>query len=328
MIRSLFTNSSGKIEYDLSLERISTILRNKSGLLWLDMIEEDIPASEVILRDIFEFHPLAVADALSQSHVPRVDDWGNYLYIVLHAPIFNRDDNEPFTTNEVDFFLGKHFLVTYQSERVPAIENLWKILERDSRFLQKGPDHLFYKLADDLVAEYMPLVEELDEIIDTIEDRIFEKPSNQLLENIFLMKRSLAHLRRMIAPQREVFNKLARGDDQIIDRNDRVFFRDIYDHLVRLYDITESLRDLMGSVLDTYLSAVNNRMNEVMKTLTIITTLFMPLSFLVGFFGMNFFVPNPPISGWVSQPAFYAVLLATISLPIGMFIWMRRRKWM
>jgi len=328
MIRSLFTNGSGKIEYDLSIDRISSIVRSKSGLLWLDLVEEDIPACEVILKDIFGFHPLAVADALSQTHVPRVDDWGNYLYLVLHAPIFIPDHNEPFTTNEVDIFLGKHFLVTYQSARVSVIDNLWKILERDTRILQKGSDHLFYKLADDLVADYMPLADELDEIIDDIEDRIFDKPSQQLLEQIFLMKRSLAHLRRMIAPQREVFNKLARGDDQIIDRNDRVFFRDIYDHLVRLYDITESLRDLMGSVLDTYLSAVNNRMNEVMKTLTIITTLFMPLSFLVGFFGMNFFIPDPPISNWVSMPAFYVVLAITVLLPVGMYIWMRKRKWM
>ena len=328
MIRSLYTNIAGKIEYDLSIERISSIVRSKSGLLWLDLVEEDIPACEVILKDIFGFHPLAVADALSQNHVPRVDDWGSYLYLVLHAPHFTPNSKEPFTTNEVDVFLGKQFLVTYQSVRVSVIDNLWKAIERDPRILQKGPDHLFYKLADDLVADYMPQVDEMDKIIDDIEDRIFDKPSQQLLEQIFLIKRSLAHLRRMIAPHREVFNKLARGDDQIIDKNDRVFFRDIYDHLVRLYDITESLRDLMGSVLDTYLSAINNRMNEIMKTLTIITTLFMPLSFLVGFFGMNFFVPDPPLAGWVSAPAFYVVLFITISLPIGMFVWMRKRKWM
>jgi magnesium transporter len=327
MIRSLFTNSSGKVEYDLSIDRIKTLVKSNSGLLWVDLVEEPLQSSEPILQDIFGFHPLAVADALSQSHVPRVDDWGSYLYLVLHAPNIDQA-NQPFSTEEVDFFLGKHFLVTYQEKRVAVIDESWELLKRDPRYLQKGSDHLFYKIADDLIADYMPLAEKLDEIIDDIEDRIFDRPSQELLEQIFLMKRSLAHLRRMIAPQREVFNKLARGDDRIIDDSDRVFFRDIYDHLVRLYDISESLRDLMGSVLDTYLSAINNRMNEVMKTLTIITTLFMPLSFLVGFFGMNFFVPDPPISSWVSRPVFYVVLAMTVLLPVGMFIWMRRRKWM
>jgi len=328
MIRSLFSNNSGKIEYDLSIDRIKMVVKNKTGLLWVDLIEEDPKLCETILRDIFEFHPLAVEDALDQNHVPRVDDWGSYLYLVLHAPIFNQNKDEPIETDEVDIFLGKHFLVTYQDKMIPVVEKVWDIIKRDERYLQKGTDHLFYKIADDLIAEYMPLTEELDAIIDNIEDKIFDRPSQELLERIFLMKRSLAHLRRMIAPQREVFNKLARGDDQIIDRADRVFFRDIYDHLVRLYDITESLRDLMGSVLDTYLSAVNNRMNEVMKTLTIITTLFMPLSFMAGFFGMNFFIPEPPITSWVSKPAFIVVLLFTIAVPVGMFLWMRRRKWM
>ncbi|PKN83640.1 MAG: magnesium and cobalt transport protein CorA [Chloroflexi bacterium HGW-Chloroflexi-8] len=328
MIRSLFTNGSGKIEYDLSIDRIKTVVKNKTGLLWVDFIEEDPKVCETIMKDIFEFHPLAIEDALDQNHVPRVDDWGTYLYLVLHAPKFNQNKDEPIETDEVDIFLGKHYLVTYQEKMIPVVEKVWDILKRDERYLLKGTDHLFYKIADDVIAEYMPLAEELDTIIDNIEDRIFDRPSQELLERIFLLKRSLAHLRRMIAPQREVFNKLARGDDQIIDRADRVFFRDIYDHLVRLYDVTESLRDLMGSVLDTYLSAVNNRMNEVMKTLTIITTLFMPLSFMAGFFGMNFFIPEPPITSWVSRPMFLIVVLLTISVPVGMTLWMRRRKWM
>jgi magnesium transporter len=129
-------------------------------------------------------------------------------------------------------------------------------------------------------------------------------------------------------PQREVFNKLARGDDQVIDKQERVFFRDIYDHLVRLYDISESLRDLISGVLETYLSVINNRMNDVMKTLTIITTIFMPISFLTGFFGMNFFAADPPFSAWTSQPVLIIILSIFICLPIGMYIWMRSRKWM
>jgi magnesium transporter len=129
-------------------------------------------------------------------------------------------------------------------------------------------------------------------------------------------------------PQREVFNKLARGDDQVIDKQERVFFRDIYDHLVRLYDISESLRDLISGVLETYLSVINNRMNDVMKTLTIITTVFMPISFLTGFFGMNFFAADPPFLAWTSETVFIIVLCIFVILPTSMFFWMRSRKWM
>jgi magnesium transporter len=131
-----------------------------------------------------------------------------------------------------------------------------------------------------------------------------------------------------VAPQREVLNKLARGDYALIDARDRMFFRDVYDHLVRLYDISESLRDLVGGALDTYLSVVNNRMNDVMKTLTVITTLFMPMSFLVGFFGMNFFQATVPFEAWTGRVAFGFVIATMIVVPLGMFLWMRRRAWM
>ena len=173
----------------------------------------------------------------------------------------------------------------------------------------------------------MPAVEKIDGAIDQIEDQIFDRPSPRTLERLFGLKRVLVSMRRILLPQREVLNKLARDDYQVIDPKDRVFFRDIYDHLVRLHDLNESLRDLVGGALDTYLSVINNRMNEVMKTLTIITTLFMPLTFVTGFFGMNFFEPHGTLNSWTSNPIFDVVLAINVLLPIGMYIWMRRRTW-
>jgi magnesium transporter len=199
------------------------------------------------------------------------------------------------------------------------------VCQRDKRLLQKGAGHLLYKLIDELVSDYMPVVEQIDETIDQIEDQIFGEPSPLILEQIFTLKRALLRLRRIIGPQREVVNKLARGDYATVATEERVFFRDVYDHLVRLYDITENLRDLTASALDTYLSVVNNRMNEVMKTLTVITTLFMPLSFLVGFFGMNFFQPVVPLSAWTGKVAFGLTLAAMVLAPVGMYLWMKAR---
>lgn len=327
MIQSIYY-LNGKIKTNLTQAEIKEILEQKQGVLWVDLDQTTTAESLSILQDLFGFHPLAVEDALEEVHVPRVDDWGEYLYCVLHTIRFDLTQEEPMQTNELDVFLGKHYLVTYQSSSIPVIAKVWESIQRDTRFLQRGADYLFYKLADDLVGETLPMVDQLDDAIDSIEDLMFESTNQELLEKIFTLKRALLHLRRILMPQREVFNKLARDTDQVIDVQERVFFRDIYDHLVRLYDISESLRDLISSVLDTYLSVVNNRMNDVMKTLTIITTLFMPISFLTGFFGMNFFAAEPPLEGWTSHPSFFVVMTIFILLPIAMFIWMRSRKWM
>ncbi len=327
MIKSIFY-LNGETKSDLTLDEIKAALKQNEGVLWVDLVETSYAESENILLEVFNFHPLAISDALDEEHVPRVDDWGDYLYLILHSIKFDLTHEQVLETNELDVFLGKHFLVTYQNVAIPVVDKVRQNIERDARFLQRGADHLFYKLADDLVAETLTVVDRMDDAIDRVEDLMFKSSNQAILEQIFTLKRSLLHLRRTLMPQREVFNKLARGDDHVIDAQERVFFRDIYDHMVRLYDISESLRDLISGALETYLSVINNRMNEVMKTLTIITTLFMPISFLTGFFGMNFFAADRPFLAWTSEPIFIVVLSIFVILPVGMFVWMRSRKWM
>ncbi len=337
MIRSLYREQDGRIRTDLRPEQFSAALQDTGGLLWVDISAPETsiePANtcEPILCETFGFHPLAVDDALRETHVPKVDDWGHYLYLVLHAIIVDQhDDNRLDTleldTSELDVFLGKNYLVTYQARPIAAVDRVWSACQRDLRYLGRGASHLLYRLVDELVADCMPAIEHLDEAIDWIEDQVFDNPTQALPERLFVLKRALLRLRRVIAPQREVLNKLARGDYDVVDADHRVFFRDVYDHLVRLHDINESLRDLVGSVLDTYLSVVNNRMNDVMKTLTIVTTLFMPLSFISGFFGMNFFQPTTPLDVWTGRIAFGLTLAAMFMTPIGMYLWMRKRAW-
>ena len=254
--------------------------------------------------------------------------WGAYLYLVLHAVVFNPEDEEPLSTHELDLFLGDNYLVTYRLYSMPGLERVWETCLRDERLMQKSAGNLLYRVADEIVANYMPVVDEIDEAVDRIEDVLFDRPEPQLLERIFTLKRALLHLRRIISPQREVLNKLARGDFDVIPEDEKVFFRDVYDHLVRLYDIAEGLRDLVGGALETYLSVVSNRMNEVMKILAVITTLFMPISFLSGFFGMNFFQPVTSLPAWTERITFFVVLGLMILIPVGMYLWMRRRRWM
>lgn len=328
MIRSIYYQPGHPIQKDLPPEKFPELVQNQQGVLWVDFISEPPEVCLPILEE-FGFHPLAIDDALQETHVPRLDDWGEYLYIVLNY--MNMEPNGDMwatKVDELDVFLGKNYIVTHHDDRISAVDETWVACDRDQRNLHEGADHILYRIADNLMAGYMPAVEKIDDAIDHIEDQVFDRPSPRTLEQLLALKRVLVAMRRIIIPQREVLNKLARDDYQVIDPKDRVFFRDIYDHLVRLHDLNESLRDLVGSVLDTYLSVINNRMNEVMKTLTIITVLFMPLTFLTGYFGMNFFEPLGNLKEWTSNPVFYLTLAIIVIMPTGMYLWMRRRTWL
>lgn len=327
MIRSLHFTPGKPIRKDIPPQEFPKLTRGRRGLLWVDFSDEPPEACLPILAG-FDFHPLAIEDALQQTHSPKLDDWGDYLYIVLnYMSVAENGDEWDTEIDELDVFLGKNYIVTHHDNPVPAIDETWNSCDRDPRTLQDGADHLLYKIADKLIAGYMPAVEKIDDAIDQIEDQVFDRPSPRTLERLFALKRVLLAMRRILLPQREVMNKLARDDYDVIDPKDRIFFRDIYDHLVRLHDLNESLRDLVGGALDTYLSVINNRMNEIMKTLTIITVLFMPLTFLTGYFGMNFFEPLGLMKNWTSNPVFYLTLITIFVMPTLMYLWMRRRTW-
>ncbi|MCC6567762.1 MAG: magnesium/cobalt transporter CorA [Anaerolineales bacterium] len=327
MIRSLYYSPGKPIRKDIPPQEFTKLIRDRRSLLWIDFVNEPDENSLPILQD-FGFHSLSIEDALQQTHSPKLDDWGNYLYIVMnYMDVKENGTLWESEVDELDIFLGPNYIVTHHEFPISAVEETWASCDRDIRNVQDGADHLLYKIMDFLVAGYMPTVERIDSAIDELEDHIFDKPSPRTLERLFALKRVLLSMRRILLPQREVLNKLARDDYRVIDPKDRIFFRDIYDHLVRLHDLNENLRDLVGGALDTYLSVVNNRMNDIMKTLTIITTIFMPLAFVTGFFGMNFFEPQGRLTDWTTNPVFYITLGINILLPIGMFFWMRRRTW-
>ena len=327
MIRSIFFSPGKPTRTDIPPQEFSRLIRDRRGLLWVDFVGEPSEVAMPILQS-FNFHHLAIDDALQETHAPKIDDWGDYLYIVLNYMHLVKG-TDPWDTeiDELDIFLGRNYVVTHHDNTVESIDETWDMCQRDPRYAKDGPDHLLYKIIDATVMNYMPIIEKIDEEIDWIEDQVFDRPSSQTLARLFTLKRVLLAMRRILLPQREVLNKMARDDFQVIDQKDRIFYRDIYDHLVRLHDVNESLRDLVGGALDTYLSVINNRMNEVMKTLTIITTLFMPLTFVTGFFGMNFFAANPPYENWTIPTVFYGTLGLMVFTPVVMFFWMRRRTW-
>jgi magnesium transporter len=329
--RVVYRPGSGPIQLDWPVGRIAEALDDPRGVLWVDIDDRNSSLGEVeaLFRDVFHFHPLAIEDALTQSNSPKLDDWGEYLYSVFHAIDFNPDTDEVIV-HELDIFLGRNYLVTYHGEPLAALDGLRKQLERDSgQRAEMGADHLLYLLLDIGVAAYLPAFEHLDETIDAAQDEVLSAPSPRTLHRIMKVKRSALRLHRILIPQREVLNRLARDEYPLIDRRDRVYFRDVYDHLVRLHDISETLRDLISGALDTYLSAISNRTNEVMKTLTIVTVLFMPLNFVVGFFGMNFFGDNIHLNELNLSHTLLFVLICVgmVAASWGIWIWARVRGW-
>lgn len=327
MIRTLYRAPDGTFHVDIPLTSLPDALRQPEGLVWVTIADEPNRVVEPLLRQVFGFHPLAVDDALNETHLPKVDDWGDYLYLVLRSLEFDARKLE-IETPELDIFIGKHYLVTYQQKPMTAVQHIWETCQQDERYVRSGADHLLYRLIDELVTSYIIVLEQVDDLLDDLEDEIFARPNGNVLTRLFPLKRVVITLRRTLGPQREMLNKLARDEYIVIDARERVFFRDIYDHLMRLHEISEGQRDLVGGALDTYLSVVNNRMNDIMKTLTIITTFFMPLTFLTGFFGMNFFQAVIPLPGWTGRLTFSLTLIIMFISPAVMYWWMRRRDWM
>jgi magnesium transporter len=322
MIRAFYRSGTGDVTVDPPTTDWRAALHDQRDLLWVDFHAAPLVEVEPLLRDTFGFHVLAIDDALRQTHVPKIDDWGDYIYAVVHSVTFNLE-SLAVTTHELDIFLGPNYLVTYHHQSIDAVERLWRHVDQDRRQLERGPDYLLYLLLDMLTAAYMPTMDALDSALDDLETTVFMQPTPQTLGTIFAVKRAALHLRRIMGPQREVLNKLARDDYDVIDPKDRMFFRDVYDHLVRLVDLNETLRELTSGTLDIYLSVSANRINDVMKILTIISALFMPISFVVGFFGMNF-SGLPFNNPWLLAGALGMIVMT----PLVMFYWFKRRGWL
>lgn len=328
MIRTFYRASDETIKFNIPIEDYSQPLADKNSFFWVDISDEPRDTIKSIYEDIFRFHPLSITDALDETHVSKVDNWEDYMYLVSRAlsTIDVREDQ--IQTQEVDIFIGKNYIVTYQTNPIPSVERVWQRLMNDDRMSKFRADQILYTLLDEIAQDFLDITEKVDEELNAIEDQLFEFPKPELLEMIFSLKRDLLHLRRIIVPQREMMSKLGREDYEIIDVQTKVYFRDVYDHYLRLYDIIDNLRELTGSTLEIYLSVVNNRMNNVMKTLTIITTLFMPITFLAGFFGMNFFQASDNLLGWTTPGVFLILVLVTVLFPFIMYLWIHRQGWL
>lgn len=319
-----YPSATSAVNAHLSREEIKDALQNPDGLLWVNLTRPDVDEINQILRDTFQFHPLAIEDCLSNGYqTPKVDDFGNYLFLVVHALPSGSTPINLENTVEINLFLGVNYLVSCANDDAPPIQAVKDRLARDDRLIKNGADFLCHSILDHLVDAYLPLIDGLDEKLEFIEDRVLQQPTSEVLPELLDIKHSLMALRRIVSPQREVMNRLSRDDFPMIDRQSRIYFRDVYDHLVRLQDLSDTLRDIVSGVLDIYLNSTSLRLNEIMKALTVVSTIFLPLSFVAGVYGMNFHY-MPELS-W--RFGYFFVWVVFVSIFVGMLTWFKRRHW-
>ena len=295
-------------------------LQPTSGVwVWVDLIAPTPDDSRIL--EVFKFHELAIEDALMEIHHPKVESYGDVLYVILHGIDFKAREHA-FRTKDVDFFLGATYLVTVHEGISRSVGRVADICTRNERVLGEGPAALFHRIIDAMVDNYRPEVEKLGERLDDIEKEVFEKPTRQLARRILDFKRDVASLRRVVMPQRDVVGRLARREFSLISEQLSYKFRDVHDHLVRLSDEAMFFQDRISSLLDAYLSNVSNQLNSVMKVLTVISTIFMPLTVLTGLYGMNVPLPHLP-GGEAAQFWWITVIMFGTA---GAMLWLFRRS--
>ena len=331
MIRTQYHGPAGEVLTEISEEKLNELLQAGTGCLWIDIAYCDEQRGKIAewLKQHFSFHPLAIDDALEESHVSRADDWQKYMYIVMHALAL--EVNRTLETLELDCFLGPNYLVTLHLQPIEAVEQFWVHCQRNGTTTHTAvPARMFYALMDRVVADFLTVVDGLEEEIDELEHEIFSRPKKETVNRIFRLRRTLLKLRRLLGTMRETMTRLARDNFSMIKEADRVYYRDVYDHLVRLYDIVDGMRDMMSGALDSFVSVSSTKLNEVMRTLTIVTVLFMPLTFITGFFGMNFFADDFAVKNSIlpASALFWFCMGLMLFTPPMMLLWMRSRGWM
>lgn len=288
---------------------------------WVDLAAQDT-AQLAVLSDRFHFHPLTIEDCAHFDQRPKLEAYGDYLFLVIHGFRLPSDQGEEVESLELHMFLGERFLITVHAEPIPGLEAVWKRVEGDAAILRRGPDFVAYLVADAIVDSFFPLLDEVIAHVDSIEDRVLSKWSAVELSEIFHFKRLLVKLRKVLSPQRDVFALLAKRGEGWVEERTALYFRDVYDHVLRLHESVEATRDLLGNALDAYLWSASERTNEIMKRLTVLSAIFLPLTFITGFFGQNF--DQLPFH---DTRVMAAMLASCIAVPAAMVYYFIRSKW-
>jgi magnesium transporter len=295
----------------------------RDHFFWLDLTAPG-PDELRRLHDIFGFHPLALEDSAEFGQRPKLDDYGDYVFLVFYGA-WRHQPQDMHPVREVHLFVSGKYIVTIHRDPLPPLDQQREQL--DGRCLH-SEQFLLYRVLDALVDSFFPLLADMDDEIDELEDAVLESPTDYQLQRLFTLKRELVAMRKVITPQRDLFassvDRIAELPGFALDERD--YFRDIYDHLIRISDLIDSYRDLLSGATDLYLSTVSNRQNDVMKQLTVIATIFLPLGFITGFFGQNFsyLVATLIRPAWTFWVVGVGSMVATC---VGLLVFFHRKGW-
>ncbi|MFA6955003.1 MAG: magnesium/cobalt transporter CorA [Thermoanaerobaculia bacterium] len=306
-----------------SLELIAAWDRDAADRMWIDITSANKTDVEPLLEEWFGFHELAAEDALSPNTLPKYDSFKNYDFFVFRSVSIDVVRHE-IATWKLACFLGSNFLITVHNEAMPAIDSVWQRLPQDRRILNRGGDFALYSVLDLLVDAHFPLIEEIEERMDDIHNLVFASPTQTLLDELLDLKRDLNHLRRHSLPQRELLNQVSRGDAKFVAQEHLIYFRDLYDHMFRIGESIDVERDLATSTMEAYLSVVANRTNEIMKVLTIFSSILLPVNLVAGIYGMNF--DRMPELRW--NLGYWWALGLMGSIVFLMLVWFWRLGWL
>jgi magnesium transporter len=305
------------------VELLESWARDKGEPIWLDVTGGTQQEIEPLLEQRFGFHTLAAEDALSENALPKYDPFTGYDFLVFRA--INLDVIEHgIESVKLACFLGGTFVFTVHPHLILAVDSVWSRLPYDPRLLQRGPDFLLYSILDLLVDQHFPILDQIEDRIDEIHNLIFAHPSPKLLDELLHLKRDLNVIRRYSIPQRELLNLVSRGDVQFIKREHLIYFRDVYDHLFRIGESIDVERDLATSTMDAYLSVIANRTNEIVKVLTIFSSILLPMNFIAGIYGMNF--EYMPELHW--RYGYLFAFLVMAGFATLMLFWFNRKGWL
>ncbi len=320
--RSWLRTAAGAVLRDLEARDLPARLQEPGGFLWLDL-DNGSPGQLALLADVFHLHPLLIEDAQSPNGRVKIEEFPGYLFAVVRAVRYVGETEDPhdIETFNLACVLGPNYLITIHGRHAPGVEAVWERVQRSPDLLARGPARTLHAVLDATVDAYFPIVDQLDEFIDSIEERVFVRFDDAARNDIFSVKRLVLQLKRHLAPQREVFNFLTNRPCALVAPDVQVYFRDIYDHVIRLNESLDTYRDLVSSTMEAYLTQISNRLNVVTKGLTLVATLSVPFVVVSGMWGMNF--AHIPLSEW--PHGFWVMFAIQLGLG-GALVWVLRRR--
>lgn len=321
MIRYNYFNHDDGLVYGEGIQDFKKMIDRPDSVLWVDLAAPTDEESYVLTSD-FKFHPLAIEDVLSEMSHPKVDDYDNYIFSIVQVlgPPLQEED---ITVKGIGLFLSSNAVVTVHFHEVRSLENVLKRMNRDSRLISRGADFLFHTIVDYIVDAYFSALNTLERAVDVVEKEVFEEPDEEILRRMFRIRRDLSIIRRVLLPQSEVVSKFSKEQFDVITPKAAIYFSDIMDHLHVMLSTADNQRDSVNSAMDLYFSFISSRTNEVIKFLTVLSALFLPATFIVGFYGMNF-TYMPELDWKLGYPFVVALIVVVI---VALLFFFKKKDW-